>query len=201
MSARREFALTELLPKYEISNLDRPISLQQVLKTDFVIIDFGSGMGDHTLSLANENEALGVLAIDVHTVGLLRIAEEATKRGLSNVCTHHGDGMDVFKNWLTPESVDEIHILFPDPWPKARHHKRRLISPLFLEMAYHLLKSTGRIVFVTDAADYFDSGKAMIQDFGKFTVSINDWEVPGTNYHQRALRLNHKVSQLSARKV
>jgi tRNA (guanine-N7-)-methyltransferase len=200
MSARREFALTELLPKYEISDLSRPISLQQVLNTEFVIIDFGSGMGDHTLSLVTENPNLGVLAIDVHTVGLLQIAEEANRHGLVNVRTHHGDGMDVFKSWLAPESVDEIHILFPDPWPKARHHKRRLISPLFLGMAHSLLKPTGRIVFVTDAEDYFESAKLTIEEFGKFKLSQNDWDIPVTNYHQRALRLNHKVSQLSARK-
>lgn len=67
-------------------------------------------------------------------------------------------------------------------------------------MAFRILKPTGRIVFVTDAEDYFASAKETIEDFGKFTVTLDDWEVPVTNYHQRAIRLNHKVSQLSARK-
>lgn len=200
MSARREFALTKLLPKFEISGLERPMDLAVVLKSDFVVIDFGSGMGDHTLSLASNNANLGVLAIDVHTVGLLAIAESATEQELANVRTHHGDGMDVFKDWLTSGTIDEIHILFPDPWPKARHHKRRLINQQFLEMAIRILKPTGRIVFVTDAEDYFASAKEIIKDFDKFTVTLDDWEVPVTNYHQRAVRLNHKVSQLSARK-
>jgi tRNA (guanine-N7-)-methyltransferase len=200
MSARREYALTELLPKFEISELDRPICLQQELGTEFVVIDFGSGMGDHATKLAANNHNIGVLAIDVHTVGLLQVAEEATRLELTNICTHHGDGMDVFKNWLQFGSIDEIHILFPDPWPKARHHKRRLISPLLLEMAHNLLKPSGRIVFVTDAEDYFESAKSIIEEFGKFTITLDDWEIPVTNYHQRALRLQHKISQLSARK-
>jgi tRNA G46 methylase TrmB len=67
-------------------------------------------------------------------------------------------------------------------------------------MAHSLLKPTGRIVFVTDAEDYFESAKLTIEEFGKFKLSQNDWDIPATNYHQRALRLNHKVSQLSARK-
>jgi tRNA (guanine-N7-)-methyltransferase len=201
MSARREFALTELLPKFEISGLDRPIDLPKALGLDTVVIDFGSGMGDHSLNLATSCPHVGVLAIDVHTVGLLEVVESAAAIDLVNIRTHHGDGMDVFKGWLSPESIDELHILFPDPWPKARHHKRRLINAAFLDLALGVLKPGGRIVFVTDDESYFASAREVFNEFENFELSFDDWDVPLTSYHQRAIRLNHKVSQLSARKI
>ena len=199
MSASRERTLRELLPNFEISGLERPIDLVKVFNQEKVIVDFGSGMGFHALSHATSSPNVGVLAIDVHTVGLLAIAETATEQNLSNLRTHHGDGMDVFKDWLKSESISEVHVLFPDPWPKARHHKRRLISDHFLDQVFALLKPGGRMVFVTDDESYFESASATIRDH-KFQVIEADWEVPVTTYHQRALRLGHKISQLSAYK-
>lgn len=198
MSARREFALSELLPRFEISDLERPIHLSQIFGLDATIVDFGSGMGDHALELASRNSHIAVLAIDVHTVGLLAIAEIATMQQVTNIRTHHGDGMDVIKDWLQPSSIDELHILFPDPWPKARHQKRRLINPNFLSSVAPLLKVGGQIIFVTDDDSYFESAKAAFEDVSEFAITFNDWEVPMTTYHKRALRLGHTVSQLRA---
>jgi tRNA (guanine-N7-)-methyltransferase len=198
MSARRELALNELLPRFEISSLERPINMSKVLNLEKVIIDFGSGMGDHSLNLATSCPHVGVLAIDVHTVGLLAVVEVASASGLSNILTHHGDGMDVFKDWLLTDSVDEVHVLFPDPWPKARHHKRRLITPLFLDLLTRILKPGGRLIFVTDDESYFESASTTISDYGKFDVFLNDWDITMTTYHRRALRLGNKISQLSA---
>lgn len=201
MSARREQTLNQLLPKFEISNLERPVDLAKVLIKDFIVVDFGSGMGVHSVNLAKSTANVGVLAIDVHTVGLIAVADAATELGLTNICTHHGDGLDVFKGWLLPESVHEIHVLFPDPWPKARHHKRRLITPLFLELAIRILKPGGRLVFVTDDESYFETAVSTISSHEEFHVVLNDWEIPMTTYHQRAIRLGHPVSQLSAQKI
>jgi tRNA (guanine-N7-)-methyltransferase len=200
MSESRERSLSLLLPKFEISNLERPIDIAKVLDKDFIVVDFGSGMGTHTLQLAQSDPNVGILAIDVHTVGLIAVVDTAKELGLSNIRTHHGDGLDAFKEMLQKESVDEIHVLFPDPWPKVRHHKRRLITPLFLDLSFKLLKPKGRLVFVTDDESYFESAVSTIGDHEKFDVAFNDWEVPVTTYHQRAIRLGHKISQLSARK-
>lgn len=200
MSARRELSLNQLLPKFEVADLDRPIDLTKVLDRDFIVIDFGSGMGLHSLELTQSSSSVGVLAIDVHTVGLIAVVDAATELKLSNIRTHHGDGLDVLKNWLLPESIAEVHVLFPDPWPKARHHKRRLITPLFLDLTLQVLKPGGRLVFVTDDESYFESATTSIAEHAKFEVAFNDWEIPLTTYHQRAIRLGHRISQLSARK-
>ena len=200
MSASREQSLNQLLPRFEIADLDRPIDLTKVLNKDFIVIDFGSGMGLHALGLAQTNPSAGVLAIDVHTVGLIAVVDAATDLMLSNIRTHHGDGLDVFKDWLLPESIAEVHVLFPDPWPKARHHKRRLITPLFLDLTFQVLKPGGRLVFVTDDESYFESATTSIAEHAKFEVKFDDWEIPVTTYHKRAIRLGHKISQLSAYK-
>lgn len=200
MSARRELSLNQLLPKFEVADLDRPIDLTKVLDRDFIVIDFGSGMGLHSLELAQSSSSVGVLAIDVHTVGLIAVVDAATELKLSNIRTHHGDGLDVLKNWLLPESIAEVHVLFPDPWPKARHHKRRLITPLFLDLTLQVLKPGGRLVFVTDDESYYESATTSIAEHAKFEVAFNDWDIPLTTYHQRAIRLGHRISQLSARK-
>jgi tRNA (guanine-N7-)-methyltransferase len=200
MSASREQSLLQLLPQFEIADLDRPIDLTNVLNKDFIVIDFGSGMGLHALGLAQTSAGVGVLAIDVHTVGLIAVVDKATELNLSNIRTHHGDGLDVFKDWLLPESISEVHVLFPDPWPKARHHKRRLITPLFLDTTFQVLKRGGRLVFVTDDESYFESATSRIAEHARFDVAFDDWEIPLTTYHKRAIRLGHKISQLSAYK-
>jgi tRNA (guanine-N7-)-methyltransferase len=201
MSARRNSALVELLPKFEISGLEKPMNLNQVLERDFVIIDFGSGMGTHALTLATDCPQVGVLAIDVHTAGLLAVVETAAELNLKNIRTHHGDGIDVIKGWLHPGTIDEVHLLFPDPWPKARHHKRRLIKGDFLKQVLPLLKPSGRVIFATDDASYFDAASIEFQVVGDFKVTFDDWSVPITTYHQRALRLGNRVQQLTARKT
>lgn len=199
MSASRERALTDLLPKFEISSLPKPIDFSYLARSGKTVVDFGCGMGVHSLLLAANNPDVGVLSIDVHTVGLLAIVETATEQNLTNIATHHGDGIDVFKEWLTPKSIDELHILFPDPWPKKRHHKRRLITEYFLDLAYPLLKPEGCIIFVTDDMSYFESAKQTILDYERFELTFGDWDVPLTTYHRLAIRLDHKVSQLSAK--
>ena len=201
MSASREMALNTLVPNFEISELNRPIDLRKVLKTDNIIVDFGSGMGTHAIALAHNNPKIGVLAIDVHTVGLIAIAETATDLDLKNIRTHEGDGIDVIKSWLLPESVQEVHVLFPDPWPKVRHHKRRLINHSFLEMVFTVLQPGGRMIFATDDESYFAAAKIAFLKFGRFRMNFEDWDIPLTTYHQRAKRLEHKISQLSARKA
>lgn len=201
MSARREFALTQLLPKLEILDLPRPIDLRDVLGLDYVIIDFGSGMGDNALELASKSPNAGILAIDVHTVGLCEVAQTSHERNLFNIRTHHGDGIDVLRDWLQPNSISEIQILFPDPWPKARHHKRRLIQHPFLDSVFKLLKQGGIVRFATDDDSYFVQATGKFASREDFQMTLIPWEVPLTTYHQRAIRLGHTISNSSYFKV
>ena len=201
MSAKRELALRQYLPQLEISGLERPIDLRLTLAKDEIIIDLGSGMGDHATELASNNPDLGVLAIDVHTVGLCELAEYVALNELSNVRTHHGDGLDVLNGWLQPESISEVHILFPDPWPKARHHKRRLLQHHLVGKICRILKPDGKIHFVTDDFNYFEQAVAALKASAELTECASKWDIPLTTYHRRALRLGNAINRASFQKL
>ena len=194
MSARRDFALTDLLPQLEIIDLPRPIDLREILGLGEVIIDFGSGMGDHALALAQTQKGVGILAIDVHTAGLCEVAQSGHELALTNIRTHHGDGIDVLRDWLTAESVSEIHVLFPDPWPKIRHNKRRLIQQNFLDLAAQALQPGGTFHFVTDDVSYFQYAMSEFELNHNFISTSDNWDIPMTSYHKRAIRLGHTIS-------
>jgi tRNA (guanine-N7-)-methyltransferase len=201
MSAKRETALTQLLPQLEISSLARPIDLRLVMDRSEIIIDFGSGMGDHAIELAASNPETGVLAIDVHTVGLCEVAGAATEHKLKNIRTHHGDGLDVLSGWLTPETISQVHIMFPDPWPKARHHKRRLIQPQVVSQIVQVLRPGGSICFTTDDPNYFDHAVGVFESDVNLTAVLGNWEPPLTTYHKRALRLGNPVNTVQYSKL
>jgi len=201
MSARRDHALNVLLPPMEIRDLPRPIDLREVIGQSQVIIDFGSGMGDHTVALAHSQSDIGVLAIDVHTAGLCEVAQTAHEYSLTNILIHHGDGIDVMNDWLLPNSIAEVHILFPDPWPKIRHNKRRLIQQDFLNLVSKALEPDGLVRFVTDDVSYFEHASLMFDTNPNFEIANLQWDIPMTTYHKRALRLGHTISHFSFRKL
>jgi tRNA (guanine-N7-)-methyltransferase len=201
MSARRDFALKTLLPPLEIRDLPRPVDLRETFGLTKIIIDFGSGMGDHALNLAKIQNKLGILAIDVHTAGLCEVAQFGHEAKLSNIRVHHGDGIDVLRGWLMPNSISEIHILFPDPWPKIRHHKRRLIQQEFIDLMAYVLQPNGVVRFVTDDLSYFEHACLAFEENMNFESSSQKWDIPLTVYHKRALRLGHTISSISFRKL
>ncbi|WP_428814869.1 tRNA (guanosine(46)-N7)-methyltransferase TrmB [Streptomyces albus] len=119
-----------------------------------VVLEIGFGMGEATARMAAADPDTGILAVDVHTPGqgnLLRLADE---KGLDNVRVGNGDAIILLREMLVPDSLSGLRIYFPDPWPKARHHKRRLIQPEFLDLAAGPLRSGALVHCATDWEDY-----------------------------------------------
>lgn len=119
-----------------------------------VVLDVGSGMGEATAAAAASDPSRGVLAVDVHTPGhgnLLKLAEAA---GLSNVRVADGDARVLLRDMLPPAALDGVRVWFPDPWPKARHAKRRLVTPEFLALVASRLRPGGLLHVATDWAPY-----------------------------------------------
>ena len=198
MSAIREHALAEYLPARTVTRFPSPIDLKSSTNSPRVIIDFGCGMGDHTLALAKTQPAVHVLAMDVHTAGITQILTQATDSSLENISVYLGDGIEVLKDVLAPQSISEVHVLFPDPWPKARQQKRRLIQPKFLELVDQVLETQGVFRFVTDDDNYAQTAAQVIQNHRGWTNLEDDWQVPTTNYHRRALSLGHTIHAINA---
>ncbi|MFD9405422.1 tRNA (guanosine(46)-N7)-methyltransferase TrmB [Streptomyces sp. NPDC059989] len=119
-----------------------------------VVLEIGFGMGEATAQMAAADPATGILAADVHTPGQGNLLALAERGGLTNVRVANGDAIILLREMLPPDSLDGIRVYFPDPWPKARHHKRRLIQPEFLTLAATRLAPGAVLHCATDWEPY-----------------------------------------------
>src|SRR5439155_8581182 len=120
-----------------------------------VWLEVGFGGGEHLAEQAARRPDVLMLGAEPFLNGVASALRHIDERGLANVRLHAGDARELMAA-LPDASLDRLIVLFPDPWPKARHHKRRLIQPAFLDEAARLLKRGGRLRFATDWADYAD---------------------------------------------
>ncbi|MGV9897337.1 tRNA (guanine(46)-N(7))-methyltransferase TrmB, partial [Streptomyces tendae] len=100
-----------------------------------VVLEVGFGMGEATARMAAADPDTNILAVDVHTPGQGNLLGLAERQGLSNIRVGNGDAIILLREMLAPDSLAGLRVYFPDPWPKKRHHKRRLIQPEFLSLA------------------------------------------------------------------
>ncbi|MFC7221257.1 tRNA (guanosine(46)-N7)-methyltransferase TrmB [Streptomyces polyrhachis] len=136
VTASQEDALKRLWSVWGLDIDGRSVlDLDQLFAGRPVVLEIGFGMGEASAAMAAADPGTGLLAADVHTPGqgnLLRLVEDA---GLSNVRVANGDAIILLREMLPPESLAGVRVYFPDPWPKKRHHKRRIIQPEFLALA------------------------------------------------------------------
>lgn len=119
-----------------------------------VVADIGSGMGEATIRFALDHPGTNVFAVEVYKPGVDRLLREAEALGLSNVRACRHDAVEVFERMIPSGSLAGIHLFFPDPWPKRKHRKRRLVQPAFAPLAASRLRPGGYIHAVTDWEDY-----------------------------------------------
>jgi tRNA (guanine-N7-)-methyltransferase len=117
-------------------------------------LEIGFGMGEATAAMAAADPAGDVLAVDVHTPGVGALLAELDARGLRNVRVVVADAVELLRDCVAPGALDEVRVFFPDPWPKARHHKRRLVTSGFAALVAARLRPGGRLRLATDWADY-----------------------------------------------
>ena len=160
MSARHADALTALWSTYGLDVVDgdrSPVDLPALFGRDAPrVFEIGFGMGDSTADMAAADPGRDYLAIEVHTPGVGNLLAHVGERGLRNVRVALGDAMELTRR-LEPGSLDAVHVFFPDPWPKARHHKRRLIQPAHVALLTDRLHSGGTFHCATDWADYAEA--------------------------------------------
>ena len=198
LSDRRKHLAQHVIPTLDVINLERPLDLRKHLNREYVVIDFGCGMGDHTRNMSQEHPDWGILAMDVHTPGVCDVADVAESNGLGNIALHLGDGIDIVREHLTDSSISEVHVLFPAPCPKARHNKRRVIQESFLSLASRILVPGGYIHMVTDDDNYAEHVQQVLAASPQFLQVEAGFAVPDTAYHRRALRLGHTIHTFSA---
>jgi tRNA (guanine-N7-)-methyltransferase len=121
-----------------------------------VLLEIGSGMGETTAQLAAAEPDVNYLAVEVYEPGLAQLLLRADALGLTNLRLLRGDAVPLLAEHVAPDSLAGIRIFFPDPWPKKKHHKRRLVRPDFVALAASRLAVGGRLHLATDWASYAD---------------------------------------------
>jgi tRNA (guanine-N7-)-methyltransferase len=134
---------------------EMPLQAEQVFgRAGPLVLEIGSGMGGATVEQAVADPATDILAVDVHTPGIGALLVGIESRRLTNVRAVHGDAVEVLDQMIAPSMLSGARIYFPDPWPKTRHHKRRLIQPEFVRLLVTRLQPGGFIHCATDVPDY-----------------------------------------------
>ena len=194
-------ALQRLLPRFGVDP-DRPFDAAAVFgRAAPLVLEIGSGMGEATADMAAADPGRDVLAVEVHTPGLgnlLRLVEAA---GLGNVRVLEADARDVLATLLPPGSLDELRIFFPDPWPKARHAKRRLVTPELLDLAATRLRPGGRLHVATDWPDYAEQVLQLVRSHPSFErVHEDRGGRPVTRFEQRGRDAGRPVRDVVAQR-
>ncbi|TXH54389.1 MAG: tRNA (guanine(46)-N(7))-methyltransferase TrmB [Burkholderiaceae bacterium] len=149
--------LAEVLPRFELPDpaaTGTRWDLDRIFGGRDVVVEVGSGMGEAALELALARPDEAVIAVDVHVRGIASLARAAARSDLDNLRVVLGDGLDVLREGVAPEALAGIRAWFPDPWPKARHHKRRLFSDPNVELMVSRLRPGGTLHAATDVAEY-----------------------------------------------
>lgn len=195
-----------LMPKYGIPFADNPLDLDQIFGRSVPkFLEIGFGMGETTATIAQAHPQYDYLAIDVHTPGVGSLLKQIDESGLVNVRIIQHDAVEVLQWMLPSDCLDGVHIFFPDPWPKARHHKRRLIQPEFITLLCRHLKRGGYIHAATDWENYAGQILEVLCNEPQLANTAIDYAPrpeyrPLTKFEQRGLRLGHGVWDLVFRR-
>ncbi|WP_072804642.1 tRNA (guanosine(46)-N7)-methyltransferase TrmB [Rhodococcoides yunnanense] len=156
------------------------------------ILEIGSGTGTATTAMATAEPHVNLMAVEVYRPGLAQTLQQIERQHIDNIRLLRGDAMDVLENMLTSESLTGVRVFFPDPWPKVRHHKRRLLQGPTFAMIADRLKPGGVLHVATDHAEYAE----WIAEAGNAepALSVLDWESPMT--HERPVTKFEGKAQL-----
>ncbi len=210
MTERKKRLLAELLPQLRLA-LDRPPPLSP--KTLFPVpvgevwLEIGFGAGEHLVWQAEHYPHIGFIGCEPFINGVGSLLGAIQDRGLKTIHIHDGDAREVLA-WLPDASIGRLFLLFPDPWPKTRHLKRRLLSLETEAELARVLRRGGEFRFASDDGDYVAQALSTLQASGRFdwlAEGPNDWRMrppdwPETRYERKALREGRRAAYLRFRR-
>jgi tRNA (guanine-N7-)-methyltransferase len=188
-----------LLPRYGLEFREAPLDLDAVFgRRAPHILEIGCGMGETTVAIAAAHPECDYIGIEVHTPGVGSLLKQIDELALDNVRVIQHDAVAVLETMIAPASLDGMHIFFPDPWPKKRQQKRRLIQSPFVALAASRLKPGGYLHAATDWQEYAEQILAV---FGAEPLLANTADAyaekpayrPQTKFETRGLKLGHGV--------
>jgi tRNA (guanine-N7-)-methyltransferase len=207
VSPQRDDTFRRLWPAFGVPVGEEPLDLTATFGRHApLVLEIGSGMGEATAAMAASDPARNYLAVEVHYAGIANLLGLLDLAGATNTRVAQGDAVTLLTCMLLPGSVDAIHIFFPDPWPKPRHHKRRLISPENLPLLRRVLRPGGTLHLATDWPGY---AQVMLDVIGSDPAFVNtttgyaqrpDWR-PLTKFEQRGIAEGRPIADLIFRKA
>lgn len=203
ITAGQRLAREQLLADWSIPYAAQPLSYESIFgRAAPVTLEIGFGMGETTARMAQAMPDRNFLGVEVYPAGVGALLKRIQAESIPNIRIIEHDAVEVLEHCIPNNSLESVHIYFPDPWPKARHHKRRLIQPPFVEKLAPKLRPGGLLHCATDWAPYAEQ---MLEVLGACTQLQNragqgyaerpDWR-PLTKFEGRGLRLGHPVADL-----
>ena len=202
-------ALDELWPEFGVENGTAPLDFGALFgNANPVIMEIGFGDGEATWRMAKAHPEENYLGVEVHRPGVGRLLLNIGEQGIENVRIACTDAVELLRERVPEQSLQGIRIYFPDPWPKKRHHKRRIVQPAFVALAARKMHPGGLLHLATDWEPYAEHMLEVMRDSAEFEnlspaggfCARPDWRPP-TKYEQRGERLGHRVSDLVFRRT
>jgi tRNA (guanine-N7-)-methyltransferase len=201
ISPRQQQALEQGLAHYELPMQDTPWSISDIFGREAdTVVEIGFGMGASLLTMARARPEINFIGIEVHRAGIGSLVADLQEEGLSNVRIAPFDACEVFRTCLPDQSLAGVQIFFPDPWPKKRHHKRRLIQPEFVQTLLKKIKKGGFIHCATDWEAYAEQIYQVLSNNPELSnqnpqggFSERPMHRPLTKFEQRGIHLGHAV--------
>lgn len=199
MSRAQRLACDQLLPVYGIPYDRGLLDFEQVFERRApTILEIGFGMGETTARIAAQHPESNFIGIEVHSPGVGSLLKQLAEQELTNVRVIQHDAVEVVRDMIAPESLRGIHVFFPDPWPKKRHHKRRLLQPDFVSVLSQRLEHGGYLHVATDWQEYAEHILEVLTAELALENSAPRYAPrpahrPQTKFEARGLRLGHGV--------
>ena len=202
-------ALKELWPKYGVDYSSQAVDLNVLFgRTAPRLLEIGFGNGEVLAAVAAQRRDWDCIGIEVHEPGVGRVLLQAESAELANLRVFRHDAIEVLEQQIAAESFDEIFVFFPDPWPKKRHHKRRLIQGPFADLLTSKLRHGGALRLATDWQPYaeqmrevLDACAALSNCAGQAGYADRPSIRPLTRFERRGQRLGHGVWDLEYRRI
>ena len=203
ITANQKKALDSFWNQYVISELSE---IQEFIRGNYSLLDIGFGAGETLVSVAQKKSDIRLLGAEVYQSGIGTVLSKAERLNLENIKIVNEDVEDLLQNKIPDNSFDAIIMFYPDPWPKRKHHKRRLIKKEFIDLLNKKLKPNGIFYFKTDWKDYFDKVNLLFEDPNWEDLNLIDLEdhlrdIPPTSFEKKAIQANRSLNTKIVKRV
>jgi tRNA (guanine-N7-)-methyltransferase len=194
--------LEELFPRYGLSLSHEPMDAAKIFgRKAPLVLEIGSGMGETTAAIAAAHPEADFIAVEVHGPGVGSLLNRIHSIELKNLRVIRHDAIEVLERMVGDGTLAAIHLFFPDPWPKKRHHKRRLVQPAFVCLMEQKLRAGGVVHLATDWPEYADQMAVVFSENSSFVEAEAGFATrPVTKFETRGVKLGHPIRDLFFRR-